>query len=70
MSKGQENKPEKWGPKRGFLGALAQGNVCLIGGAIVFSLPVTDREIQQFDQTAVCQGKLNIKLPLAYYLGF
>jgi len=70
VSKGQENKPESGARNGAILGALAQGNVCLNGGAIIFSLPVTDREIQQFDQTAVCQGKLNLKLPLAYCLSF
>lgn len=70
MIKGQENKPESGARNGAILGALAQGNVCLNGGAIVFSLPVTDLEITQFDQTAVCQGKLNLKLPLAYCLSF
>ena len=59
----------KIGPKSGVrnrasLGALAQGNVCLNGDAVIFTLPVSDREIQQFDETAVCQGKLNLKLSL------
>ena len=55
VEQGAGKKAQEWDLEQGFLGALAQGNVCLNDDGPFFRLPVQYQELKPSDKSGLGQ---------------